>query len=85
MLAQTLPMEEEPLDSRVSETRRIAYGNSSSEGITGREVVMVDIAFVQLNAKAVKGLCFAERCQCQYVQNLGLAAGKQCAAVRAGK
>ena len=35
VLAQTLPIEEEPLDSRVSETRRIAYGNSSSEGMTG--------------------------------------------------
>lgn len=34
VLAQTLPIEEEPLDSRVSETRRIAYGNSSSEGMT---------------------------------------------------
>ena len=32
---QTEPMEEEPLDSKTSETRRIAYGNSSSEGITG--------------------------------------------------
>ena len=45
---------------------------------------MVDIAFVQLNAKAVQGLCFAERSQCQHVQNLSLAAGKQRAAVRAG-
>ena len=29
-------IDEEPLDSMTSETTRIVYGNSSSEGITGR-------------------------------------------------
>ena len=28
-------MEEEPLDSKTSDTRRKAYGNSSSDGMTG--------------------------------------------------
>ena len=36
VLPQTLPMELEPLDSRTSDTRRRAYGNSSSGGITGK-------------------------------------------------
>ena len=35
VLAQTEPMEEDPLDSSTSETRRRVYGKSSSEGITG--------------------------------------------------
>ena len=34
LLPQTLAMELEPLDSVISETTRIAYGNSSSGGIT---------------------------------------------------
>ena len=33
--AQVDAMEVEPLDSNVSDTARIAYGNSSSEGSTG--------------------------------------------------
>ena len=33
--AQTEPIEDEPLDSSVSETTRITYGNSSSSGIVG--------------------------------------------------
>ena len=33
--AQVDAMEVEPLDSNVSDTVRIAYGNSSSEGSTG--------------------------------------------------
>ena len=35
VLPQTLPIEEEPFDSKTSETRRSVYGNSSSDGITG--------------------------------------------------
>ena len=35
VLPQTEPMELEPLDSRTSETRRMVYGNSSMEGMTG--------------------------------------------------
>ena len=31
---QTEPIDEEPFDSSVSETRRIVYGNSSVAGIT---------------------------------------------------
>ena len=50
-----------------------------------REVIMMDIAFGKFYAESVQSLCFAERSQCQYVQNLGLATGKQCAAVRAGQ
>ena len=49
-----------------------------------REVIVMDITFGKFYAKSVQGLCFAERSQCQHVQNLGLAAGKQRAAVRAG-
>ena len=33
---QVEAMEEEPFDSRISDTTRMEYGNSSSEGITGR-------------------------------------------------
>jgi len=32
---QTEPIEDEPFDSRVSDTIRIVYGNSSVDGITG--------------------------------------------------
>jgi hypothetical protein len=32
---QTDPIEDDPFDSSVSETRRIVYGNSSGAGITG--------------------------------------------------
>ena len=32
---QTEPIDDEPFDSSVSETRRIVYGNSSVAGITG--------------------------------------------------
>ena len=31
---QTEPIDDEPFDSSVSETRRIVYGNSSAPGIT---------------------------------------------------
>ena len=31
---QTDPIDEEPFDSSVSETRRIVYGNSSADGMT---------------------------------------------------
>jgi hypothetical protein len=31
---QTEPIEDEPFDSSVSETRRIVYGNSSTPGMT---------------------------------------------------
>ena len=31
---QTDPIDEEPFDSSVSETRRIVYGNSSMDGMT---------------------------------------------------
>ena len=33
---QTVAIDEDPLDSRMSETIRIVYGNSSSEGSTGK-------------------------------------------------
>ncbi len=33
---QTVAMDEEPLDSRMSETMRTVYGNASSVGSTGR-------------------------------------------------
>ena len=33
--AQVDAMEVEPLDSKVSDTARMAYGNSSTEGSTG--------------------------------------------------
>ena len=32
---QTEPIDDEPFDSSVSETRRIVYGNSSAGGMTG--------------------------------------------------
>ena len=32
---QTEAIDDEPLDSRISETRRIVYGNSSVSGTTG--------------------------------------------------
>ena len=32
---QTDAIDDEPLDSRISETTRIVYGNSSPSGITG--------------------------------------------------
>ena len=32
---QTEPIDDEPFDSSVSETRRIVYGNSSEAGMTG--------------------------------------------------
>ena len=35
VLPHTDACEDEPLDSRISETTRIAYGNSSTLGITG--------------------------------------------------
>ncbi len=35
VLPQTEAWEDDPLDSRISETTRIAYGNSSTDGITG--------------------------------------------------
>ena len=46
---QTVAIEDEPLDSRMSETTRTVYGKASSEGSIGderaaREVAVADVA-----------------------------------------
>mgnify|MGYP000332069094 CR=1 FL=1 len=63
---------------------RTAQGFCFTDAV-GREIVVVDVTFCQLRPKAIKGLGFAERRQSKAVENLGLTACKEAAAMRPGQ
>src|SRR6185503_11235225 len=75
--AQTEPIEVDPLEPSASDTCRIAYGNSSRDGLTGRvrrEVVVVHVALGAVRAERVKLLLQAQHVQRGDTHDLGLAA-----------
>ena len=54
---QVEAMEEEPLEDRISDTTRIAYGNSSSEGSTGSSALSASAPWpISLLPGLLKGL-----------------------------
>jgi len=50
-----------------------------------REIIMMDITFSIFYSQTVKDLCFTQRSECQNVEDLSLAAGKERTAMRTCK
>src|SRR3954464_5450613 len=105
-------IDDEPFDSRMSDTTRIVYGNSSTDGTTGtsarsgrapapvarawgpaeaarlpdregREVVVVEVELLRLQAERVEPHLLARRAERDHRQRLRLAAPEERGAVRA--